>query len=97
MDPATVQMVVSEDEYATVRPDDAVPFRDADPADSFVVLGALKVIVCEPLATVHVRWTEVAAAQVALPAWEAVTVQEPAPTYVTVLPDTVQTVVVEDE
>jgi hypothetical protein len=95
--PATVQTLVVLEEIVTERPLDAVAVAVTGPWFTAMSAGCANVIAC--VSGTAVTWkdfeTGVAAAYVALPACEAVTVHVPVATSVTLVPETVQTAVVE--
>jgi hypothetical protein len=95
VEPETVQTDVVDEEYETVKPDDALPPAAKSPAGFCFVVGA-KVMVCEALLMVRVRTTELAASVFASPACEAVTSHVPALRTVRVLPEMLQIVLSEE-
>ena len=94
VEPETEQTALVPDAYVTGRPDDAIAVS-VRVSPTMRVAGRLKLIVWvwvepdEP--TVRVAVTGVAGAYVALPSWEAVTEQVPAPVAVSVVPEIEQT------
>lgn len=81
---------------STVRPELAVADKVDGVTPMVCAVGCVKVMVCVACATAKLCGTEVAAAYVLFPACEAVMVQVPTPTNVSVVPLTVQTVEVEE-
>lgn len=75
----------------TGNPELAVAERVIGGAPSVTDVGAVKVMVWDALLTIRVCETGVAAAYVVLPAWLAVTAQDPAPAIASEDPDTEQT------
>jgi hypothetical protein len=94
--PETVQTLVVADVNVTARAEDAVALTVTGLWSSRLVASVAKVIVWLPLLIVKLCWTWDAAFQLVLPAWSALIVQVPTVTKVTVVPDTVQTLVVAD-
>jgi hypothetical protein len=89
--PLTVHTPKVVDAKETGKPELAVATSGAGGVPSVWPPGEVKVMVCEPGATVKDRATGVAGARVASPAWLAVTEQVPAPTSVAAVPLTVHT------
>jgi hypothetical protein len=58
--PETVQTDVDPEVNATVNPDEDVPLTETVPALNWVVLGAVKVIVCDAVLKVKVKFELVA-------------------------------------
>ena len=92
--PDTVHAFVVVDENVTVSPELAAALTLTDPVESGTLGKLPNVIVWLALVTWKLCVTGVAAAQFALPACEALMVQVPTFTSVTVEPETVQTVLV---
>ena len=92
--PETVQMLVVADVKTTVRPEEAVALIASGLRSKVLVEIAANVIVWLPLLIVKLRATCEAAFQLVFPAWLALIVQVPTVTKVTVVPETVQTLVV---
>jgi hypothetical protein len=89
--PLTVHTPKVVDAKDTGKPELAVATSGAGGVPSVWPPGDVKVMVCEPGATVKDRETGVAGARVASPAWLAVIEQVPAPTSVAAVPLTVHT------
>lgn len=89
--PATVQTAGVVDTKLTGKPDEAVATSAPAAVPMVLLPGEVKVMVCAAVDTVKVCVTAVAGLKLALPAWLADTVQEPAATRVSVVPLTVQT------
>jgi hypothetical protein len=89
--PPTVQTADVAEAKLTPRPELAVAPTANGAAPKVTALSAPNAIVCDAGLTVKLRVTGVAGAKLALPAWLAVIEQDPPPTIVTVVPETVQT------
>src|SRR5262245_32365028 len=74
----------------TPRPEEAVALSANEGSPNVLFGNNAKVIVCDARAMEKVRVTGGAGSTLASPAWNAVTVQLPAPVRVTVTPDTAQ-------
>jgi hypothetical protein len=92
--PETEQVPAVVLENVTVRPESEVALTVTGDSSIRLPASAPKVIVWLACAMANVTGTSDAAFQLASPAWEAVIVQLPAVTMVTVTPATVQTPVV---
>lgn len=89
--PLTVHTELVLEANCTLRPDEAVAESAAGVVPMVLLPGEAKLILCVACATVKLRLTDGAALYVLLPACEALMLQVPADTSVSVLPLTVQT------
>ncbi len=88
--PATVQTVGVVDTKLTGKPDEAVATSAPAGVPMVLLPGDVKMMVCAAVDTVKVCVTAVAGLKLALPAWLADTVQDPAATRVSAVPLIVQ-------